>query len=371
MAFDRQDDAASNPQESRPEPDPETASASTPPPPPRATSERRRVASQANGRKSRGPVSEAGKRRSSKNARKFPVRLLGLAEAKILNQEPGAAERLYRELIAPYEPAPAVLRMHFQDLARERLELEAWERIRDAQFEDRWQQNDLERRRKFYEMGRELSGTLKQIAEQGLQGSPPSPAKFKQQMDALGALREQLTQRQFGPELGLLLRHLYGKDLDPQFPRAQTICIRCERLMNPGGSEPLSEEQFEGLLDLVAIEEQDAITAYGLEMDGKTMTRAACLGRLGPTRDDHWMDRRGERLRQAIDRKQWVIIGLLQTLGLAARSVREAGDGAADEGSAAPAKPPKRGVPPSPRVKKCKNEPEKLFRINKTIKKRT
>jgi len=290
------------------------------PPPPRATSERRRTASRANGRKSRGPVTAAGKQRVGQNARKLPVRLLGLTEAKVLNQEPGAAERLYRELIAPYEPAPPILALHFQDMARQRLELEAWERIRDAWLEDHWQQNDIERRSRFYQMEQELPLTMKELSEGGLQQQDPSPAKFKEQINALGALKEKLLKRQFDAELGLLLRHLYGKNLDPRFPRAQTICIRCERLMDPAGADPLSEEQFEGLLDLVAAEEQSALTAYGLELDKRTMTRAACLGRLGPTRDDIWMNLQGERLRQAIDRKQRVINGLLQALGLTART---------------------------------------------------
>jgi len=293
--------------------------AATAPRPAPASSERKIAANQANGRKSRGPVTPEGKKRVGQNARKFPVRLLGLAEAKVLNQEPGAAERLYRELIAPYEPAPPILAMHFQDMARQRLELEAWERIRDAWLEDRWQQNDIKRRRRFFEMEREQPLSLKQRAEEGIESRPDSAAKFKEQMDNLGALKQKLAKREFDAGLGLLLRNLYGKDLDAKYPRSQTICMRCERLMDPAGSHPLSEGEFEGLLDLLEAEEQRAITAYGLELDEKTMTRAACMGRLSSARDDLWMNLQGERLRQAIDRKQWVITGLLQALGLTRR----------------------------------------------------
>ena len=114
-------------------------------------SDRKRAANRANSLLSTGPRTEAGKKRSRLNGlKRRPVRLLGLAEARTLNQEPLAAEELYQELIKPFEPVPALVARHFQDLARLYLELEAWERIRDAQLEDRWQHGLLARRRMFY-----------------------------------------------------------------------------------------------------------------------------------------------------------------------------------------------------------------------------
>src|SRR5271169_3285753 len=100
------------------------------------------AASQANGRKSRGRHTKE-QRLAKEMAAKLPVRLLGLAEARVLNQEPGAAERLYRELTAPYPYLPPLLARNLQDLARLYPELEAWERIRDAQLEQRWAENKL------------------------------------------------------------------------------------------------------------------------------------------------------------------------------------------------------------------------------------
>ena len=140
---------------------------------------RRRAASQANGRKSRGPVTLEGKQRSSQNARKPLDRLLGLTEARTLHHEPGAALKLYRELIAPYEPAPALLARHFQDLARLYLELEACESIRDALLDHRAQQNTIEVPSRYHEMDAELDVAPKEVFERGLQDLPDSPAKLK------------------------------------------------------------------------------------------------------------------------------------------------------------------------------------------------
>ena len=293
------------------------------------------AASQANGRKSHGRFTKEQIRQAEEIVAKLPVRLLGLAEARVLNQEPGAAERLYRELTAPYGPnLPPLLARNFQDLARLYLELEAWERIRDAQLEQRWMQNHLVRRRLFLEIERDLQATARQVLAEGLESLPDSPAKFRRQADLLELLRFRLEKRDFKVED--VLHYLYGKGLNTKHDRAHAICASCRTLIEAKpGEQPLGDSAFQELLDIVEAEEQEAITAYGLALDEKTMTRAACQARLGPTHEDLWMDRRGERLRQAIDRKQWVIIGLLQAFGLA-REARLAPDSgnqpAADDG---------------------------------------
>jgi hypothetical protein len=279
----------------------------------RQSSDRKIEANRANAQKSTGPRTEEGKQRASQNNQKRrSIRLLGLAEARTLRQEPGAAEKLYLELIEPFEPAPALLASHFEDLARLRLELEAWERIRDAQLEARWQQSDIERRRAYYEMERDLPGKAEEILEHGVCGLEDSPAKFKKAAEGLDLLKIHLAERNFDMEP--ILRLLYGKDLDAGSDRARTICIRCRKLMSPKSEPPLSADEFAELTELVDQEQHDALTAYGLHLDEKTITRSGRLARLGSSREDRWMNLQGERLRQAIDRKQWVITGLLQTL---------------------------------------------------------
>jgi hypothetical protein len=263
------------------------------PGPGRPVSERRLTANRLNAQNSTGPRSLPGKLRSSQNAR-ISVRLLGLAEAHTLNQDLNAAGQLYRQLIAPYEPAPPLLARQFEDLARLYLELEAWERIRDAQLEDRWQQTDIECRRSYQEMQRDLQGTAQELLKNGLCRQPESAARFKKQAECLDILKDHLTRRDFN--FGLILRYLYGQELNPPSDRALTICARCQKLANPETRPSLTGEEFEELLNVLEEELRDALLAYALCLDEKTMTRVARLARLGPTRDDHWTNRHAERL---------------------------------------------------------------------------
>jgi hypothetical protein len=270
------------------------------------------AANRANAQLSTGPRTEQGLNRVARNlpASLSAARLLGLAEARTLKQEPGVAESLYRELIAPYEPVSGLLAMHFQDMARLQLELQGLERIRDAQLEDRAQQNSLKRRRLYLEMDRELNVAPKEVFEKGLCNLEDSPAKLKMQVDALTVLKAQLQRRDF-QAIGPALRQLYSNALAPRHERGQLICIDCQRLMEPT-SEPFSDEDLKLLLLLVDREIEDATEAWKLELDEKTKTFEARLAALAPTREDHWLNVQIERLRRAVDRKQWVITGLLQ-----------------------------------------------------------
>ncbi len=284
----------------------------------RPSSAARVRASRANGLKSTGPRTERGKRRSSQNARKgYSARLRGEIEAKFLGQEPGAAEELYRELVAPYErpgrPVPPMLAMHFHDLARLRLELEAWERIRDAQIEERWRQGQIEERRRLHKLQADLRGTTSQVFEQGLCRLDESAAKVKQQAQCLRMLQKHLERHDY--DILPILEKLYGKALNPVSERAQAICMRCEHLLDPEKHPPLDHEQFQSLVGMVALEEDEAVRAYGLYLDEATMPRSERLARLAPGESDRTMSLQGERLRHDIDRKQWVITGLLQLLG--------------------------------------------------------
>jgi len=167
-------------------------------------------------------------------------------------------------------------------------------------------------------MERDLLGTAREVFGGGLQSTKDSPAKFKEQAEALELLAFKLRQNQYN--LGTVLCKLYGEKLEAVSSQAQVIVARCKQWMKKDEQQPLSPSQFEDLVAMVEAAQQDAERSYTLELDARTTTRAACLAGLGARHEGRWMEQQGERLRQAIDRKQWVINGLLQTLGLAHRA---------------------------------------------------
>jgi hypothetical protein len=311
---------------------------------PSHVSTRKAEANRANAQKSTGPQTERGLEQVTMNLpnARSAARLLGLAEARTLKLEAGVAESLYRELIAPYEPAPRLLAMHFQDLARVQLELQALERIRDARLEDRAQQNSLKVRRLYLEMDRELIVPPRDVFEKGLCNIEDSPAKLRMQVDALTVLRAQLQRGDF-ESIGPALRQLYSNALKPPHQQGQLICIDCQQLMDPEG-EPLSDEELKQLLFLVDRETEAAMDAWKLMLDQKTMTGEARVAELAPNRDDHWLNVQIDRLRRAVDRKQWVITGVLQTL----KRPEGTAEQAPAETEGRPSSSPGKGFPPSP-----------------------
>jgi hypothetical protein len=308
-------------------------------------SPRKAKANRANAQNSTGPRTEVGLGRVARNlpVPLPPARLLGLAEARTLKLEPGAAEQLYRELIAPFQPVSPLLAMHFHDLARLQLELRALERIRDALLEHRAQQNSLKVRRLYLEMDRELDVPPKDVFEKGLCNIEDSLAKLRMQVDALTVLKTQLQRRDF-QAIGPALRQLYSDHLKPRHERGELICIDCRRLMDPQG-EPFSDQDLKLLLRLVDREIEDAMETYRLALDEKTKTFEARVAELAPTREEHWLNVQIDRLRRAVDRNKRLLPKLLEAVNRAQTKPANAPRG--DE-NGAPAEE-KRFLKPKPR----------------------
>jgi hypothetical protein len=132
----------------------------------------------------------------------------------------------------------------------------------------------------------------------------------------LGMLNQSIEQGKFD-ELDAVLERLDGRELKPESERALLICGGCRALMKHPGFDALPEDGLKDLLARVQAEYHDVMEAWGLELLENSVTAAARRARLAPTREDHWMNRQGDRLRQAIDRKMKFTVTLLKVLGLA------------------------------------------------------
>ena len=136
-------------------------------------------------------------------------------------------------------------------------------------------------------------------------------ARARKMVEYFRMLQGCLAERDF--DVDPILTALYGRDHNPDSEEGLIICIQCQRLGKKNG---LTEDEFKELLRLVAAKARDALEDYTVYLDQATMPEAACVARLKQRPQDRAMSLHGERLRQAIDRKQWVITGLLRALGL-------------------------------------------------------
>jgi hypothetical protein len=78
-----------------------------------------------------------------------------------------------------------------------------------------------------------------------------------------------------------------------------------------------TREDLNDLMEMVQAEERKVMAAWELALYERRITSAASQARLAPTREDHWINRQGGRLRRAIDRKTRFTPVLLRSLGLA------------------------------------------------------
>jgi len=161
------------------------------------------------------------------------------------------------------------------------------------------------------DQSRPASITNEEAVAKGVLGLPEFAARARKMVEYFRMLQGCLAERDF--DVDPILTALYGRDHNPDSEEGLIICIQCQRLGKKNG---LTEDEFKELLRLVAAKARDALEDYTVYLDQATMPEAACVARLKQRPQDRAMSLHGERLRQAIDRKQWVITGLLRALGL-------------------------------------------------------
>jgi hypothetical protein len=168
-----------------------------------------------NARKSTGPRTAEGKRRSSQNARKHGLYSNANSfwdTAIALGEDPREYNRLLRGLVLARQPADTLEMVLVEDIA-----LLIWKKARLDRAEaavqvGNLQKHDLERRKQFIQVGREISDTLQsEVREKGLRTKLDAPGKFEQILSLLDILVEMVEKNDFSPNMQEFLRGVYGE----------------------------------------------------------------------------------------------------------------------------------------------------------------
>ena len=167
-----------------------------------------------NARKSTGPRTQAGKRRSRLNALQhgFRSQAQTFYEAMVeLGEDPNEFTRLLRALVAACQPADALEMMLVEDIA-----IMQWKKSRLDRAQAGVQARNLqtlvaERRRQALQVGRDTPNVSQaEVLKAGLRRVRNSPAKFAEILSYLDILVEWVKQKNFPPDAEELLRGLYG-----------------------------------------------------------------------------------------------------------------------------------------------------------------
>ena len=167
-------------------------------------------------KRSTGPRTPEGKRRSSRNAYKhglYSKSSFFWDAAIALGEDPRDFQRLLKGLVEARRPADALERALVEDIA-----LLIWKKARLDAAESavqvcNLQKHDLERRKQFIQVGREITDTLDSVVrENGLRRALDAPGKFELVLSLLRGLVEMVENNEFSDSMRESLRALYGTD---------------------------------------------------------------------------------------------------------------------------------------------------------------
>jgi hypothetical protein len=260
----------------------------------------------ANAKKSTGPRTPGGKRRSSRNACEHGLYCNSafLREAAItLGEDPREFDRLLIELIEARQPGDAFEKVLVEDIAlliwkKARLDrAEAAVQVRDLQ------KHDLERRKLFVQVGREISNTSEFDArEYGLRGSLDAPGKFEQVLSFLYGLVEMVEKNNFSTLMLDSLRAVYGADMNL---RGAELHTRYSLLAKMKADDERFEDLKTSMTARLAEEIADVGREYQLHLQEHVEnTRAARMAATAPSHLQ-WaaLMRQQNSLNRQLDRK--------------------------------------------------------------------
>jgi hypothetical protein len=214
-------------------------------------------------KKSTGPRTAEGKRRSSQNALKHGLYAQGFfCDAAIaLGEDPREFERLLKGLMLARQPADVLETVLVEDIA-----LLIWNKARldraEAALQARnLQKHDLDRRKLSIQAGVEISDiSVTQARETGLRTKLDAPGKFEQVLSLLQGLIYMVEKNDFSFNMQESWRVLYGTE--PTL-RGDSINIHYLKLSEMKPSDP----EFETVKNLLTAKLAEEIADVGREYD--------------------------------------------------------------------------------------------------------
>ncbi len=282
-----------------------------------------RAASRANGRKSRGPKSVAGKKIVSLNALKDgataqpATRPLWQTMVE-LGEDPARYRSLLRDALNSYSPESPLELQLCEDITRLRLKLERTLQAQEARLVRTYQKLEISREKRLREMEGSSSYDALQaeVLEVGLRRAPDSPAKFSETTACLDRLLARVENLDFSDETEI--NALYGKQ--PTF-RGAGITNACRAL-----AEDPEDRELAASLRLMILEEMRDVAAEGklYYREHVEISRAMRRECLAPAADREYLQlhRHEASLDRQLERKIKLLFSVQSAARRKARSAR-------------------------------------------------
>ena len=167
-------------------------------------------------RRSGGPRTAGGKRRSCQNARKhglYTDESFLEGAALELGEDPRQFQRILKGLVDARQPVGALEQAMVEDIALLLLKKARLDKAELAVQVSNLHQHDLERRKQMIQVGHANSDATEfEVREHGLRRSLGSPGRFEQALTLLGSLLAMIDSNEFGYRMQEAMRTLYGTE---------------------------------------------------------------------------------------------------------------------------------------------------------------
>jgi hypothetical protein len=275
------------------------------------------AARQANCRKSTGPRTAPGKKRTRLNALKHGVYTQAqsfYASMVELGEDPKGFLHLLRSLIAARQPADAVEMMLIEDIA-----VLEWKKARLDRAESGKQAESLaallaDRRHKAVEVGRDTRNVSQaEVLRDGLRRVLNSTAKFEELLTDLNIVLRWVKERNPSAEGEQMLLAIYG---DEPSLRGVQIFDMFHQLIQPAAPSVASEAAWKDLEMLINTEIRDVMEEYQLYLEEHVqVSRAQRDAALAPTPNEwHVIIRQEKAFNKQIEQKLQLLESIQERL---------------------------------------------------------